>query len=271
MGRKRIVEIEKEENRKIAELVLKVIGDRSYKEAANDAGIDPSTLSYICRGKVKPTPDVIAAITKPESKPQGGIGLEELMIACGYQSATMERLFAYAEAITGVSIEPMEFSHRVSIEECRLDYMKIMCERLINESILKKGYGILGLETEVQTNGYARANLKCKLADESIGIKEWIFLYDFNIQDPLGGGLGMKVIRKLIFVGILTPEQKVSVVVDTKEKYDAVCRLCGKVPFRGELSVILADMSEGSIGAIKAESYLSHYDYDDSSREIYII
>lgn len=47
---------------KTANLVRKIIGDRTYREIANKINVDPSTLSYICRGKVKPTLDVIVKL-----------------------------------------------------------------------------------------------------------------------------------------------------------------------------------------------------------------
>lgn len=45
-----------------ANLVREIVGDRTYCEVANKIDIDPSTLSYICRGKVKPTLDVIVKL-----------------------------------------------------------------------------------------------------------------------------------------------------------------------------------------------------------------
>ena len=84
MGRKRLGIIEKEENRKTAELTLRLIGNRSFKEVAEETGVDPSTISYITRGRTKPTVKVIQLMTSLNANPQGGVTYEEFMRVAGY-------------------------------------------------------------------------------------------------------------------------------------------------------------------------------------------
>lgn len=59
MGRTRHEEIINAENKGIALLMRKYVGDDSYKDVARCADVDPSTLSNICRGKVQPTIEIL--------------------------------------------------------------------------------------------------------------------------------------------------------------------------------------------------------------------
>lgn len=279
MGRKRIVEIEKEENRKIAELVNKVVGDRSYKEAAADAGIDPSTLSYICRGKVKPTPDVVAAITKAEAKPQGGIGLEELMIECGYQSSTADRMLKYMESI-GSMVNPKAGSSEImhSAFEAQKEYERkcATCRMKLMQAIIDKGYSIHGNHINV-TNHFkvdhdviGRLDAQFGISDTGTEIRCWNFCFDLSARD-LGreGWLYItSVFGELLGCGPMDEYIKLSYVTMNKQHYDSLCRYEGIIPFRGELSIILMD---DDCEEILEEKYISNYIEGDESREFTIV
>lgn len=276
MGRKRIVEIEKEENRKIAELVNKVVGDRSYKEAAADAGINPSTLSYICRGKVKPTPDVISAITKPEANPQGGISVEELMHACEYQSASADRMIKYAELLgDAVGKEKSEILH--NIFAAQNDYEKKCAAWRIEliQVILDKGYSIIrnninvGNHSIFSPDGMTRLDAQFGVANTETKIICWNFVFDLSARDLEREGwlYTTSVFGELLGCGPMNENIKLSYVTMNKQHFDALCRFKELIPFRGDLSIILiaTDCKE-----ILEEQYLSHYIEGDKSNEFTI-
>ncbi|WP_026523262.1 hypothetical protein [Butyrivibrio sp. MB2005] len=273
MGRKRTGEIEKEENRKIAEMVTKIVGERSYKEAGLDAGIDASTLSYICRGKVKPTPDIVAKITKDEAKPQGGIGYDELMIECGYQSDTLDRISMYAGLLSEAGTLGESVGRQISKDTSIYISMEEKSRRVFLQAIIEKGYGVLAqdinYDSSVNNGGYGRVDVRYLLASGIGGVDEW--LLDFNFAPPgkmIGSHNVLLPLGKILIKGIPNPNQKISMVVNSKLQYEKISKYKGKMPFRGELSIILIDVDNLKI---LDETYLSHYDLEDTSKEMYII
>lgn len=277
MGRKRIVEIEKEENRKIAEMVLKIVGNRSYKEAAADAGIDPSTLSYICRGKVKPTPEVISAITKPEANPQGGIALEELMVICGYQTSTADRIIKYMEVIGGVdkNTDSLEIMHNLLGAQKVYERRCATCRMRLMQAILDKGYSILRNQINVMNHSVVdhdvvgRLDAQFIIDNTDVGIKCWNCIFDLSVRDLGREGwlYTTSVLGELLSCGPMEEHVKLSYVTMNKQHYDSLCRYEGIIPFRGELSIILMDVD---CEEILEEKYISNYIEGDKTREFTI-
>lgn len=62
----------------ISKIILAIIGNETYSEFADKIGINPSTLSYICRGKVLPTPQIIYKIARNENE------YNAMMKSCDY-------------------------------------------------------------------------------------------------------------------------------------------------------------------------------------------
>ncbi|WP_026661396.1 helix-turn-helix domain-containing protein [Butyrivibrio proteoclasticus] len=279
MGRKRIIQIEKEENRKSAEAFLKVVGDRSYKEAAEDAGIDPSTLSYICRGKVKPTPDVITAITSPEANPQGGIGVEELLIECGYQSSTTDRLVKYMEAL-GKTVDKQtdaaELMHSAFEAQKVYERKCVACRMKLMQAIIDKGYSIHGNyinvtnHSRVDQDVVGRLDAQFGISDTGTEIKCWNFCFDLSARDLGREGwlYTTSVFGELLGCGPMDEYVKLSYVTMNKQHYDSLCRYEGIIPFRGELSIILMD---NDCEEILEEKYISNYIEGDKSCEFTIV
>ena len=270
MGRKRIAKIENEKNRRIAELVNKVVGDRTYKEAAAEAGINPSTLSYICRGKVKPTPDIISAITKPEANPQGGISVEELMLECGYQTAASERLIKYFEAsgFKNQLNEPLRGTlgaQRAYEEKCAT------CRIRLSLAVLDKGYSVIKADGHniYKHDGTTRLDARFEVANTGTNIQYWNFVFDLSARDLEREGwlYTTSVLGELLGCGPMNENIKLSYVTMNKQHFDALCRFEEQIAFRGELSIILMD---AKCEEILEERYLSHYIEGDRSNEFTI-
>ena len=64
----------------IARLIRQYVGDEPYKDVALRCGIDPSTLSYICRGKAKPG---LETITRLAAHPRNGVTYNKMVAAMG--------------------------------------------------------------------------------------------------------------------------------------------------------------------------------------------
>ena len=63
-------------------------------------------------------------------------------------------------------------------------------------------------------------------------------------------------------------DKKFSLVVSDSDLYHVFMRFKEKMAFRGELSVILIDETKVSI---EKEEYISHYNENDASSELYIV
>ncbi len=274
MGRKRKIEIEKEENRNVAELVQKLVGDRSYKEVAESAGIDPSTVSYICRGRVKPTPDVIVSLTKPEANPQGGVTREEIMIECNYQTDMFTRLMKYAEKLNFIKQKDLSDSEKVHEamrvqreQEKRID----VCISLIMHRIIDKGYGILASKKQMGVNeNKTKIDVAFDVANTGNKIKSWYFLFDGLVkkEDYEGVRYPFMILGNVLECGIIDANTKISYVIFEKQIFDLICEYRGRIPYRGEFSVVLVDLENEEI---KDEVYLSHYEPEDTSNEVDLI
>lgn len=75
MARLKLEEIN-DANREMALLIRRYVGYDAYKDVAADVGVDPSCLSLLCRGKVKPT---IETLYKLGQRPRNGVYFEDFM------------------------------------------------------------------------------------------------------------------------------------------------------------------------------------------------
>ena len=271
MARKRIYEIEKEENRKSAEMVLRIVGDRSYKDTAEAAGLDASTVSYICRGKVKPSPEVCIALTKPEANPQGGVTRDELMIACGYQSNMVERITAYADFLnekkeTEPKDEDRDVARGISIAERKFRNKAQIVGNIFVNALIEAGYGIKAKkQIEVGESVNLQPDLAFVLPENEQQIEEWLLILDLYNFHMVAHSYIMSEVGRILFLDGDRTKTKYSIVVDSMQKYELFKRWEGKIPYRGELSVILMD---NLAGVVEGEFYLAHYVEGDTSKEI---
>lgn len=302
MPRKQDKSIVNEKNRATAELAQMVIGDRSYIEAAQDMGLkNPSTLSYIARGKVKPTPGLIQIMTKEESKPQGGVTYEEFMQAAGYlektTNAQLEQLFSslpndyYSAdkpvASTSVSPEQLEDMKKekympfssISYRQKDDNRKEIMKQRMTLEEACNKTLFYEAFNHDVKVlnriqgiKKYTSPDMIFDMNKVGCSILRWNLFYTLvNPEMTKNGGLSLVNISLLFYhifrYGITGPSTKTSIVVNSARTYSMLQRYKDNFPYRGELSIILVD--ENADKVLK-EEYLSHYIEDDISQEFII-
>lgn len=74
----------REDLRKLSELIKKARGDRSIRQYAIDAGVNPTTVSRMEAMEYKPGLNVLRKLTSEEARPQNGVTFQQLMDAIGY-------------------------------------------------------------------------------------------------------------------------------------------------------------------------------------------
>lgn len=79
----------REDLRKLSELIKKARGDRSIRQYAIDAGVNPTTVSRMEAMEYKPGLNVLRKLTSEEARPQNGVTFQQLMDAIGYSDGYM--------------------------------------------------------------------------------------------------------------------------------------------------------------------------------------
>lgn len=79
----------REDLRKLSELIKKARGDRSIRQYAIDAGVNPTTVSRMEAMEYKPGLNVLRKLTSEDARPQNGVTFQQLMDAIGYSDGYM--------------------------------------------------------------------------------------------------------------------------------------------------------------------------------------
>lgn len=86
----------------LGDLVRKAQGDRTVREYAKMAGVDPSTLTRIKQGNYTPGEKVLKKLVSPQAAPQGNVTLEQLVKAAN-SSASYKGGLAAGMAVLGMA------------------------------------------------------------------------------------------------------------------------------------------------------------------------
>ena len=70
---------------RVGALVEKLKGDRSIRQMTADTGVHTSYIARIIKRENYASAEVLRRLTAPESNPQNGVTLKDLMLAAGYQ------------------------------------------------------------------------------------------------------------------------------------------------------------------------------------------
>ena len=243
-------------NAKLKAVIERAKGDRSFREYGNDAGVSSSSIFKIMNGDYRPSYGVIAKLTSKQAKPQGGVTFEEMLAAAGYPVRRDYLLQAHGDSMimeTTVQYGLQSTSEQAAsrVEGYASRQYELIAKAAIMDQLVEKGIGfrIQPLENSKEFTTAIENNIR----------KEWIFVINcaWDIRPSV------RYIEQLLGrCLLLTPDesQKVSIVVDNPDYYEELSSYAGKIPFRGDLSIILLDVQEG---ALKKEFYLSHYDEQD--------
>lgn len=258
---------------KLAKLVLKAKGDRSLRQYAMDANMSPSIISRIINGSYQPGIKVLQRLVSEEAKPCGGVTLEQLAIASGFASeiatatttiakdvlnASRELIIGPIGILSGLAtyagtkiiqkrastVDPAEENEDV-LFQCakRQKKFKSSAWGIIRDTMSEKG--IKWMPGRAEADGYAvKPDDFVFLDDEPIHDWWFVFWAKDSRMDSTEVISNEDWISVLIGRFISLPadsSRKLTLVLDSKEHYEAACLLKERNSYKGNLSVMLID------------------------------
>lgn len=263
---------------KLAKLVKALRGNRTIREMAGSTGVAPSYISGIENGKFIPSTTILVKLASPDSNPQNGITIEDLMTVSGYDVKDSNTTNSIDRLIRHHNYE-MEHHSRFNLNG-KADEEYIRKDSWVGEDVfVPLTIGVIYSALEKKgihfSNRQDAAELYWRTSAMDISIlegpvKEWIFLlkYTDSLRNPKLI-VNQMIRRDLGEMLLIEPksDRKISFVIDDKEVFEEIIKYKGKLAFRGDLSVILFDAAFEVIN----EEYLAHYNDKDTSSELYII
>lgn len=275
---------EKVKIEKVVELILRAMAGRSCREYARAAGISPAGLNKILNKKNLPTPATIKKLMSKAANPQGGVTLEDVMVAAGYIEATDEQKIEEAvNSKVDLIIEEsskngkqsdrdIRYRDRVvrntSYREMGRQYEEYVKEKIVT-NLVKKGIRFTYDGEVDRRNGIRRTpfDLQIGIDEKGLGIDRWYFRciyapdmfypYIHRMYDLLGA---------IVFHPV-EPGSKISIVINDRRSFEKLRDRERALLYRGELSVIYISPEDDTI----LELYLANYNENDTSKELYLV
>ena len=254
---------------KLAELVMRAMGERSVRRYSVDTGVSSSHISRMLRQELKamPSPDVIAKLTKsPDAKPRGGVTYEEMMVAVGYQDDAI--LDHWVKDFFTKDTEKKDDNSFLQVKEHDfVEYSSMINEErkdILRFKAISKGiiYDTISRRVDIQMtlDGMSIENYTPDtfIFFKNIPFKAWAFdcLY---VNEQNKWERYKKSFTNIIGNYILhkpDPQLLTSIITNSKPLFDYFCSLSGKIAYRGNLTMILIDtdtlnvVDEGCISVI---------------------
>ena len=240
----------------LSALVKKAVGDRSLAEFSEATGISPSTISRIINNKfASPSSDSVIARIIENIDPNSGVTREDILAAHGLAPLLLDMghgnsgTIDWTKTVTDVSAakDAIESSVRAgghaSVKE------KVFQEA-VQSALLQKGYTITLIKRQdIISAGdvHYRADFAFKSdALKEHGIELWAFDTVETERRPLLHKLswvfGTAYIQPLRSRGI-----KMSLIMDDRNEFEDAKRRFEGITIPDDISVILVDMTDGSI------------------------
>lgn len=240
----------------LSALVKKAVGDRSLAEFSEATGISTSTISRIINNKFSsPSSDSVIARIIENIDPDSGVTREDILTAHGLAPLLLDTghgnsgTIDWAKTITGTSTakDVIESSVRAgghgSVKE------KVFQEA-VQSALLQKGYTITLIKRQdIISAGdvHYRADFAFKTdALKEHGIELWAFDTVETTHRPLLHKLswvfGTAYVQPLRSRGI-----KMSLIMDDRDEFEDTKRRFEGITIPDDISVILVDMTDGSI------------------------
>lgn len=204
---------------KVAELIEAAKGsDRSMRQYAAEAGLNPATLNLIFKGTRKANYNHIMKLTSMAAAPRNRVTYLDLCKAAGLNALIVE--------VDGEETTPEDVEWH--------DYQTDL--EIIAAGVIAKSYRDKGVKVKEITpkNSYINPYLAYMTDD---GVEEWYVITSFmNVLDKdLSKEVG-KVLGKMIFAE-LNKNRKIIIIVDTEASYKKIASYAGKISFKGDLEV----------------------------------
>lgn len=265
------------EKQEIARLVRLAKGeDRSISAYARAAGVSTAALSKILNLEYMPSAGTMRKLTSEAAAPRGGVTFDEMSRAAGW--ATEERDFADSDTTLPEESDESRVKGSVTYgysaagsPASRMAYRRQIltlekeCISQVYTALVEKG--ILFKKGDMENGPFSLIDLDLLLIQQSV--KEWDINFMFYLPEDSMFYSGRIFTRLGYLLQMETVElKKISVVTNSEKGFQYIKRYDHKIPYRGELSVILYDSEKKEF---VDECYLSNYHEGDTSKEIYIV
>lgn len=264
---------------KVVDLLKRAMAGRSCRQYAQGAGISPAGLNKILNKKNLPTPATIKKLMSKEADPQGGVTLEDVMVAAGYLEATDEEKIEEAAKdkidfiiekdpqFVQKTIDRISFRNAKGIEihENRLRYEQYMKGVIVSALIQNDIFFSYTSNTGEERYRHFY-DLALNIDSDKARIKEWFFTYRYMWPER-----PMPMMRLYDSFGSLLfratkPWRKVSFVINDKRTFEKLRVHERSMPYRGELSLIYLNEEDSNV----YEVYLANYMDGVTDQEIYL-
>lgn len=267
------------EKQEIARLVRLAKGeDRSISAYARAAGVSTAALSKILNLEYMPSAGTMRKLTSEAAAPRGGVTFDEMSRAAGW--ATEERDFADSDITLPEESDGSGVKGSVTNDylvagnpASRLDYRRQIltlekeCISQVYTALVEKGILFKKGDMENGLRSFSHINLDLLLIQQSV--KEWDINFMFFLPEPIRFFSSRIFTRLGYLLQMETDElKKISIIINSETGFQYIKRYDHKMPYRGELSVILYDSEKKEF---VDECYLSNYHEGDTSKEIYIV
>lgn len=204
---------------KVAELIEAAKGsDRSMRQYAAEAGLNPATLNLIFKGTRKANYNHILKLTSMAAAPRNRVTYLDLCKAAGLNALIVE--------VDGEETTPEDVEWH--------DYQTDL--EIIAAGVIAKSYRDKGVKVKEITPKDSHINPYLAYMTDDGG-EEWYVITSFmNVQDKdLSKEVG-KVLGKMIFAE-LNKNRKIIIIVDTEASYKKIASFAGRLSFKGDLEV----------------------------------
>ncbi len=295
------IEISKEDEKRrqierVAEYVEKLIGNRSKRQAAADTGVAASYLSGIVNKKYLPSAAILQKLADPESHPQNGITMEQLMVAAGYQRADynttfteekkkwleeyrtnrparMERAHVYMKYMLIEENDPVKRGEkakkiRAFSSICKGAIFSALADKKIHyitpdEAMMHEEY------TSIENGDIHDAEIAIVLDDYSDWWFNCLFVDDPDPDDEYESVDVFIFDAQIRDLALLSPDpkRKISFVTTDMSEWNWMLNRKKDIALKANISAIFVDPETYEV---KEEVYLTHFD-DNNPKEYYIV
>ena len=204
---------------KVAELIEAAKGsDRSMRQYAAEAGLNPATLNLIFKGTRKANYNHIMKLTSMAAAPRNRVTYLDLCKAAGLNALIVTE---DGEETTTADVDWHDYQSE----------LEILATGVINKAY--RDNNISAKEIAV-TDDYIRPYISFETADR---VEEWYVVASFRgIAEKELSATAQQLLGKMVFAEP-KEKRKIIIVVDTEDAYKKIASFAGKLSFKGNLEV----------------------------------
>ena len=247
-------------------LIVKLKGERSIKEMAEDTKVSAAYISGILKYKRLPSIDILKKLSDDGSNPQNGISSKDLITVLGGSDLTNDKPIIIE--MNSVNCGYADRINRYSeLLYTKSDKFNELCKGIICKTLFEGCKKFTNKQDQEDNQIFNLAPELTILVEEAV-VSEWLFFFTKIRNNIMSSELAFRMnLNKLMLVEP-NPKRKFSIVVDNENFFKEISKYSGRISFRGELSLILIDTNNY---LVLDEVYLSNFDLNNKESEFYII